>query len=136
MSDPSVEDSLYMIDKQDQEFCMKISTRFYTFYTVKPKQELYTAKNFGSSEFLVEEHEYKLRWLGFSLPLHCFALFNHDQLAPFIVFRAAFGRFCDAVASPNTSIDICKVVEWREAAERLREPQRSEFLLLKGMLFH
>ena len=57
MSDPSVEDSLYMIDKQDQEFCMKISTRFYTFYTVKPKQELYTAKNFGSSEFLVEEHE-------------------------------------------------------------------------------
>jgi hypothetical protein len=46
-----------MIDKQDQEFCMKISTRFYTFYTVKPKQELYTAKNFGSSEFLVEEHE-------------------------------------------------------------------------------
>ena len=35
MSDPSVEDSLYMIDKQDQEFCMKISTRFYTFYTAK-----------------------------------------------------------------------------------------------------
>ena len=25
---------------------------------------------------------------------------------------------CDAVASPNTSIDICKVVEWCEAAER------------------
>ena len=83
---------------------------------------------------------------------------------------------CDAVASPNTSIDICKVVEWREAAERecarapligirfadglsaggyegvglgerkartakqpqgpAREPQRSEFLLLRGMLFH
>ncbi len=35
----------------------------------------------------------QLRWLGFSLPLHCFALFNHDQLTPFIVFIAAFGRF-------------------------------------------
>ena len=27
----------------------------------------------------------KLRWLGFPLPLHCFALFNHDQETPFIV---------------------------------------------------
>ena len=35
----------------------------------------------------------KLRWLGFPLPLHCFALFNHDQETPFIVFIAAFGRF-------------------------------------------
>ena len=33
---------LYMIDEQDQESCMKISTRFYTFYTAKLKQELYT----------------------------------------------------------------------------------------------
>ena len=35
----------------------------------------------------------KLRWLGFPLPLHCFALFNHDKVTPFIVFIAAFGRF-------------------------------------------
>ena len=35
----------------------------------------------------------KLRWLGFPLPLHCFALLNHDQVTPFIMFIAAFGRF-------------------------------------------
>ena len=35
----------------------------------------------------------KLRWLGFPLTLHCSALFNHDQVTPFIVFIAAFGRF-------------------------------------------
>ena len=28
-----------------------------------------------------------------AFPLHCFALFNHDQVTPFIVFIAAFGRF-------------------------------------------
>ena len=35
----------------------------------------------------------KLRWLGFPLTLHCFALFNHGQVTPFIVYIAAFGRF-------------------------------------------
>ena len=35
----------------------------------------------------------KLRWLGFSLTLHCSALFNHNQVTPFIVYIAAFGRF-------------------------------------------
>ena len=35
----------------------------------------------------------KLRWLGFSLTLHCSALFNHGQVTPFIVYIAAFSRF-------------------------------------------
>ena len=35
----------------------------------------------------------ELRRLGFSLPLHCSALFNHGQVTPFIVYIAAFGRF-------------------------------------------
>ena len=34
---------------------------------------------------------------------------------------------CDAVASPNTSIDICKAVEWCEAAERKRSPVGFDF---------
>ena len=67
---------------------------------------------------------------------------------------------CDAVASQNAFPDTYTVVEWREAAERecaraqgvglgervartakqpqgpAREPKRSEFIFLRGMLFH
>ena len=35
VSDPSVEDLLYMIDGGGREAYMKISTRFYTFYIAK-----------------------------------------------------------------------------------------------------
>ena len=45
VSGPSVEDLLYMIDEQGR----KTSTRF---YTVKPKQDLYIAKNFSCISWL------------------------------------------------------------------------------------
>ena len=45
----------------------------------------------------------QLRWLGFSLQLHCFALFNHGQVTPFIVFIAAFGRFMRRSRIPKHS---------------------------------
>ena len=34
---------------------------------------------------------------------------------------------CDTVASPNTSIEICKAVEWCEAAERRCSPVGFDF---------
>ena len=45
----------------------------------------------------------ELRRLGFSLPLHCSALFNHGQVTPFIVDRAAFGRFMRRSRIPKHS---------------------------------
>ena len=45
----------------------------------------------------------ELRRLGFSLPLHCSALFNHGQVTPFIVFIAAFGRFMRRSRIPKHS---------------------------------
>ena len=45
----------------------------------------------------------ELRRLGFSLTLHCSALFNHGQLTPFIVFIAAFGRFMRRSRIPKHS---------------------------------
>ena len=45
----------------------------------------------------------KLRWLGFSLTLHCSALFNRGQVTPFIVYIAAFGRFMRRSRIPKHS---------------------------------
>ena len=45
----------------------------------------------------------ELRRLGFSLPLHCSALFNHGQVTPFIVYIAAFGRFMRRSRIPKHS---------------------------------
>ena len=45
----------------------------------------------------------ELRRLGFSLPLHCSALFNHGQVTPFIVYIAAFGRFMQRSRIPKHS---------------------------------
>ena len=45
----------------------------------------------------------ELRRLGFSLPLHCSALFNHGQATPFIVYIAAFGRFMRRSRIPKHS---------------------------------
>ena len=45
----------------------------------------------------------ELRRLGFSLTLHCSALFNHGQVTPFIVYIAAFGRFMRRSRIPKHS---------------------------------
>ena len=45
----------------------------------------------------------QLRWLWFPLPLHCFALFNHGQVTPFMVIIAAFGRFMRRSRIPKHS---------------------------------
>ena len=62
----------------------------------------------------------KLRWLGFPLTLHCFALFNHNQVSLFCSVQSGLPSddLCDAVASQNANHGSYTVVEWREAAER------------------
>ena len=42
---------------------------------------------------------WKVEWWGSGAgasPLHCFALFNHDQVTPFMVIIAAFGRYTNS----------------------------------------
>ena len=97
----------------------------------------------------------KLRWLGFPLTLHCFALFNHGQVTPFIVYIAAFGRFMrhsriqkhfnrhmysrcmvrsGNAPAPKASGRVSAKRELRSSPAR--EPKRSEFNYKPEVDFH